>query len=116
MPKYHLNKEELRIKHFVSWMTTDSLEGPLPPLDACMLPILKFSYMSLRLFLRLLLGRERRDKIHFLRKFWLDGSSPSYLLMARLHPFLYRNKDDAHLLKIYVPSYHYQYFSRIGKG
>jgi FkbM family methyltransferase len=114
MPKYHLNKEELRTKHFVSWMT--ALEGPILPLDACILPILKFSYLSLRLFLRLLLGRERRDNIHFLRKFWLDSSSPSYLLMARLYHFLYRNKDDVHLLKIYVPGQHYQYFCRIGKG
>ena len=110
-----MNKEELHIKHFLTWVTTDSLEGPIPIVDAFTLPILKFSYITLRLLLRVLLGRQRRNKIHFLRKFWLD-SSPSYLLMAHLHPFLHRNKDDAHLLKIQVPRDHYQYFCRIGKG
>ena len=110
-----MNKEELRVKHFLTWVTTDSLEGPVPLIDAFILPILKTSYITLRLLIRLLLGRQRRNKIHFLRKFWLD-SSPSYLLMAHLHPFLHRNKDDAHLLKIQVPRDHYQYFCRIGKG
>jgi FkbM family methyltransferase len=110
-----LNKEELRVKHFVTWVTTDSLEGPIPLVDACILPILKLSYITLRVFLKLLLGRQRRDKIHFLRKFWLD-TSPSYLLMVRLHRFLHRNKDDVHLLKIHVPKDHYQYFCRIGMG
>jgi FkbM family methyltransferase len=111
-----LNKEELHVKHFLTWVTTDSLEGPVPLIDAFTLPILKFSYITLRLFLRLLLGRQRRNKIHFLRKFWLENNSPSYLLMARLHPFLHRNKDDANLLKIHVPKDHYQYFCRIGMG
>ena len=97
-------------------MTSDSLEGPIPLVDAFTLPILKFSYITLRLLLRLLLGRQKRNKIHFLRKFWLDNSSPSYLLMARLHRFLHRNKDDVHLLKIHVPRHHYQYYCRIGKG
>jgi FkbM family methyltransferase len=113
--KIHLNKEELRVKHFLTWITTDSLEWPIPLVDAFTLPILKLSYITLRLFLRLSLGRQRRNKIHFLKKFWLD-SSPSYLLMTRIHRFLHRNKDDIHLLKIHVPKDHYQYFCRIGMG
>jgi FkbM family methyltransferase len=110
-----LNKEELRVKHFLAWVTSDSLEGPIPLIDAVTLPILKFSYIALRLFFKLLLGKQRRNKIHFLRKFWLD-TSPSYLLMVRLHRFLHRNNDDVHLLKIQVPRHHYKYFCRIGKG
>ena len=78
---------------------------------------MKLSYITLRFLLRLLLGRQRRNKIHFLRKFWLDDvTSPSYMLMVRLHRFLPRNKDDVHLLKIHVLKDHYQYFCRIGKG
>ena len=96
-------------------MTTDSLESPIPLIDAFTVPILKFSYITLRLFFKLLLGKQRRNKIRFLRKFWLD-TSPSYLLMVRLHPFLNRNKEDMHLLKIQVPREHYQYFCRIGMG
>jgi FkbM family methyltransferase len=111
-----LKKEELRIKHFLTWVTTDSLEGPIPIVDAFTLPILKFSYITLRLLLKILLGRQRRNKIHFLRKFWLENNSPSYLLMVRLHRFFHRSIDDVNLLKIHVPRYHYQYFCRIGKG
>ncbi len=111
-----MKKEELRIKHFLTWVTTDSLEGPIPLIDAFTLPILKFSYITLRLLLKLLLGRQRRNKIHFLRKFWLENNSPSYLLMVRLHRFFHRSKDDVNLLKIHVPRYRYQYFCRIGKG
>jgi FkbM family methyltransferase len=110
-----LNKEELRVKHFVNWVTADSLEGPIPLVDACTLPILRSSYITLRLLLRVLLGRRRRNQIHFLRKFWLENSSPSYMLMTHLHRVLHRN-NDVHLLKIHVPKYHYQYFCRIGKG
>jgi FkbM family methyltransferase len=67
----------------------------------------------LRLLFRLLLGRERRNKIRFLRKFYLK--SPSYTLIAGLYRLLDR-KDDIRLLKIHVPRYRYQYFCRIGKG
>jgi FkbM family methyltransferase len=111
-----LNKEELRVRHFLTWATIDSLEGPVPIIDAFILPILGLSYLTLRLLFRLLLGQQRRNKIHFLRKFWLENNSPSYLLMTRIHRFLHRNRDDIHLLKIHVPRYHYQYFCRIGKG
>jgi FkbM family methyltransferase len=113
-----LNKEELCVKHFLTWMTrTDSLEGPFPRIDRFIISFLKLSYITLRLIIRLLVGRQRRNKIHFLRKFWLDNSSsPSYVLMTRLHHFLTRNKDSVHLIKIRVPRYHYQYFCRVGKG
>src|ERR687895_1246290 len=115
MLKNHLTKEELPVKHFLTWVTTDSLEGPIPLVDVITLPIFKFSFLALRHLFKLLLGRERRNKIHFLRKFWLD-TSPSYLLMVRVHRFLHRNKDDVNLLKIRVPKDHYQYFCRIGMG
>jgi FkbM family methyltransferase len=106
----------LRVKYLLAWMTSDSLESPFPIIDAVTLPILKFSYIALRFFFKLLLGRQRRNKILFLRKFWFD-TSPSYLLMVRLHRFLHRNNDDdIQVLKIHVPRHHYQYFCRIGKG
>jgi FkbM family methyltransferase len=107
----------LRIKHFLTWAITPPLDAPFPRIDAFIMSFLKLSYITLRLIVRLLVGRNRRDKIHFLRKFWLhDNSSPSYVLMTHLHQFLHRNKDGVHLIKIRVPRYHYQYFCRIGKG
>ncbi len=105
----------MRIKYFLTWII--SVEGPIPLLDATIMPISKLSYLTLRVFSRLLLGRQRRDRIKFLSRFWLAHTSPSYELMSHLERFLHRNKvEDMHLLKIHVPSEHYQYFCRIGKG
>ncbi len=112
--KNYRNREELHLKSVITWVTSDSLEGPIPLIDACITPISRLSYLSLRLFFRLLLGRQRRDKIRFLRKFWLE-MSPSYMLMAHLH-MLNKNKDNVHLIKIQVPRHHYQYFCRVEKG
>ena len=113
-----MKKEELRLKHVLAWLVSDSLEGPIPVLDGVTMAILKFSYAALRVFFKLLLGRQRRNKIRFLRTFWLKNTSPSYFLVVRLHRLLYRNSndDDHHLLKIHVPRHHYQYYCRIGKG
>ena len=109
----------MHVNRFVTWVASNnSLEGPIPVFDACIMLILKLTYVTLRLFFRLLLGRQRRDKIGFLRKFWLDTRlySPSYLVIACLYSLLNRNRDRVHLLKIHVPRYHYQYFCRIEKG
>jgi FkbM family methyltransferase len=105
----------LRIKYFLNWVV--SIEGPIPLLDAVVVPTSKVLYLTLRLFFKVLLGRQRRDKINFLRTFWLANPSPSYQLMSRLYRSHRRNKiEDVHLLKIHVPREHYQYFCRIGKG
>jgi FkbM family methyltransferase len=105
----------LHVKPLATFFAHDSLEGPVPIFDACTILILNLPYLGLRLLFRLLLGRRRRNKIRFLRKFRVE--SPSYLLIAGLYKLLNRNKDDdAHLLKIHVPRYHYQYFCRIEKG
>ena len=109
-----MNKEELRVNPLAAFFAIDSLEGPFPKFDACTILILNLPYLALRLLFRLLLGRQRRNKIRFLRKFRVK--SPSYLLIAGLYTLLNRNKDVVHLLKIYVPRYHYQYFCRIEKG
>jgi FkbM family methyltransferase len=104
----------LHAKPLATFFATDSLEGPVPIFDACTILILNLPYLALRLLFRLLLGRQRRNKIRFLRK--LSVESPSYLLIAGLYRLLNRNKDDVRLLKIHVPRYHYQYFCRIEKG
>jgi FkbM family methyltransferase len=107
------------MKHLITWVTIDSLEGPIPLIDACTMPILKSSYLILRLLFRLFLGKQRRNNIHFLQKFrfWLSNNTTSYLLLTRPHSKFNTNKDDdVPLLKIQVPRYHYQYFCRIEKG
>jgi FkbM family methyltransferase len=103
----------LHAKPFATFFATDPLEGPAPIFDAYTILIVNLPYLALRLLFRLLLGRERRNKIRFLRKFYLK--SPSYTLIAGLYRLLDR-KDDIRLLKIHVPRYRYQYFCRIGKG
>jgi FkbM family methyltransferase len=111
-----LKEEELRIKEFLVWVTSDSLEGPIPVIDAVAVPTLKLCYMALRLFFKLLVGRQRRNRMRFLRTFWLKNNTPSYMLMVRIIRFVHKNKDDMHLIKIHVPRDHYEYFCRIGKG
>jgi FkbM family methyltransferase len=106
----------LAIKEFLEWVTSDSLEGPIPVIDAVTLPIVKFCYMALRLFFKLLVGRQRRSRMRFLRTFWLKNTTPSYMLMVRIIRFVHKNKDDTPLIKIHVLKDHYKYFCRIGMG
>src|SRR3712207_7035108 len=68
--KYHLKKEELRIKHFLGWVTTDSLEGPIPFIDALTLPIRSEEHTSelqsrQYLVCRLLLEKKKKIRINY---------------------------------------------------
>ena len=109
-----LEQGDLRVKYLAAWVGTDSLEGPILLLDAYTTLIVNLPYITLRVLFRLLLGRQRRNKIHFLRKLRLR--SPSYLLIASLYRLGNINSDSVHLLKIQVPRYDYQYFCRVEKG
>src|SRR5574341_529851 len=93
-------------------------EAPVPAMDRLVLIPLKVSYMSWRLVLRLVLGKSRRDRMRFTKRFWIDKE---YSLSFHFMGFLYRSfgmgeiKGGTHLLKIRVPKYGYQYFCRIEK-
>lgn len=104
--------------NFILWLK-EPVEGPMPVLDKCLLNPLKVCYLILRLSLRLVVGKRRRDRMSLARKFWLDrGESPSFHLMKWLHESIGMGgrKNGAHLLKIRVPKQGYEYFCRTDKG
>ena len=75
--------------------------------DTLILTSLKTAYLSFRFFLRLGLGKEKRDKL--LIRWKLDFN---YFLYFCLKGFHFNNSL---LLKIYVPAYDYKFFCRINK-
>lgn len=98
-------------------MSRQSVEGPLPALDAYATVLIRVPYLGLRVMLRLLLGRKRRDNI--LRHHWLqNGASPSFVIMSSLYKFLGigRYKCGTHLMKVQVPKEGYSYWCRIEQG
>ena len=75
--------------------------------DKLILTSLKTAYLSFRFFLRLGLGKEKRDKL--LIRWKLDFN---YFLYFCLKGFHFNNSL---LLKIYVPAYDYKFFCRINR-
>ena len=52
------------MKKLTSWLLKEPEEGVLIPLDKMALIILKIIYLSLRILLRIALGRKRRDILY----------------------------------------------------
>ena len=75
--------------------------------DKLILVALKTAYLSLRFFLRLGLGKEKRDKL--LLKWKLDFNFFLYICLKRFY------FNNSLLLKIYVPAFGYKFFCRINR-
>ena len=73
--------------------------------DSCILLIAKVIYLTLRILLRISLGRKRRDRLYLKRK--IGFNSFFYIFMRILGLFNHR------LLKIIVPKYNYKFLCRI---
>jgi len=73
--------------------------------DSCILLIAKVIYLTLRILLRISLGRKRRDRLYLKRK--IGFNSFFYIFMRILGLFNHR------LLKIIVPKYDYKFLCRI---
>jgi FkbM family methyltransferase len=82
------------------------LEG-MTILDKSILFFLKIIYLGLRILLRLILGRKRRDRIYVKRG--LDFGVFWYKTFKLLRP------DNPSLLKFKVPRYDYEFYCRINK-
>ena len=76
-------------------------------IDKCILFFLKIVYLALRILLRIILGRKRRDKIFIERGF--DFNTFLYKVFKIL------GIGNSMLLKISVPKYNYEFYSRINK-
>jgi FkbM family methyltransferase len=101
--------------NIISWLTREPNESVMPMFDRCTLPILKVPYLSIRLLLRLVLGKRRRDRSKFYRRLYVDDNTiPSYNVVK----FFYKSMNflklgNPRLLKVYAKEYDYKYYCRL---
>ena len=101
--------------NIVSWLRREPSESVIPTFDKCMLPILKLSYLSIRVLLRLALGKRRRDRTKFYRRLYVgDNTVPSYELIKFFYKSMrYLKVRNPSLLKVYVKEHDYKYYCRL---
>ena len=103
-----------------SWLLKEP-EGVLPALDKCILFLLKIIYLGLRIVLRLVLGKKRRDKLYVEKGIsyaWIDYLNPSLYLLKLFYKSIkfLRLGNSLVLIKISVPKYDYKFYCRIDKA
>jgi FkbM family methyltransferase len=93
------------MQNLISWFLKNS-EG-ITLFDKCILFVLKIIYLGLRVVLRLVLGKKRRDRLYVERG--LDFGVFWYKSFKFLRP------GNSTLLKFRVPKYNYEFYCRINK-
>ena len=93
------------MQNLISWFLKNS-EG-ITLFDKCILFVLKIIYLGLRVVLRLVLGKKRRDRLYVERG--LDFGVFWYKSFKFLRP------GNSSLLKFRVPKYNYEFYCRINK-
>jgi FkbM family methyltransferase len=93
------------MQNLISWFIKNS-EG-ITIFDKCLLFVLKIIYLGLRILLRLVLGKKRRDRLYVRRG--LDFGVFWYKAFKFLRP------GNSALLKFRVPKYNYEFYCRINK-
>jgi FkbM family methyltransferase len=101
--------------NIASWLRKEPTESVIPTFDRLTLPILKMGHLLIRISLRLLLGKRRRDASLFYRRFYIgDYTIPSYTMIK----FFYKSTKflklgNPRLLKVYVKDHNYKYYCRL---
>jgi FkbM family methyltransferase len=93
------------MQNLISWFIKNS-EG-ITIFDKCILFVLKIIYLGLRIVLRLVLGKKRRDRLYVERG--LDFGVFWYKSFKFLRP------GNSALLKFKVPKYNYEFYCRVNK-
>jgi FkbM family methyltransferase len=93
------------MQNLISWFIKNS-EG-ITIFDKCVLFVLKIIYLGLRILLRLVLGKKRRDRLYVERG--LDFGVFWYKSFKFLRP------GNSSLLKFRVPKYNYEFYCRVNK-
>jgi FkbM family methyltransferase len=93
------------MQNLISWFIKNS-EG-ITIFDKCLLFVLKIIYLGLRILLRLVLGKKRRDRLYVQRGldfgvFWYNS-------------FKFLRPGNSALLKFRVPKHNYEFYCRINK-
>jgi FkbM family methyltransferase len=111
-----VNNTTTRTGKLIPWLLQESIGGVVPALDKCILFSLKIIYLGLRILLRIVLGKKRRDRLYAKLVFNLTHFSPSFSLFN----FFYRSTtflglSKPKLLKIRVPKYNYKVYCPVNK-
>src|SRR5919107_702943 len=93
------------MQNLISWFIKNS-EG-ITIFDKCILFVLKIIYLGLRILVRLVLGKKRRDRLYVERG--LDFGVFWYKSFKFLRP------GNSSLLKFKVPKYNYEFYCRVNK-
>src|ERR671921_1565097 len=108
------------MERLTSWLLKEP-EGVIPTLDKWILFFFKIIYLGIRIILRLVLGKKRRDRLYVERGInyvWIDYLNPSFYLLKLFYKsikFLGLG-NSAVLIKISVPKYDYKFYCRINKA
>jgi FkbM family methyltransferase len=108
------------MEKLTSWLLKEP-EGVIPTLDKWILFFFKIIYLGIRIILRLVLGKKRRDRLYVERGInyvWIDYLNPSFYLLKLFYKsikFLGLG-NSAVLIKISVPKYDYKFYCRINKA
>jgi FkbM family methyltransferase len=100
-----------------SWLLKGPQEGVVIALDRCILFSLKIIYLSVRILLRIALGKKRRDRLLSERVFHLNEyfSLSFYLFKSFYKSIKFFRLGNAMLIKIVVPKYDYKFYCRVNK-
>jgi FkbM family methyltransferase len=104
-----------KLKDILSWITYNNVIGPWPTFDRVVFLLRRIRFVTLKIALRLVLGKEKRDRLYanrHLREDW----SPSYKIVKfffrLLKPFKIMRPQ---LIQIIVPEYNYKFYVRPDK-
>jgi FkbM family methyltransferase len=100
-----------------SWLLKGPEEGVMVTLDKCILFCLKIIYLGVRILLRIVLGKKRRDRLYSERQVHFnDYFSLSFYLFRFLYKAItFFGLGNPVLMKIDVPKYNYKFYCRINK-
>jgi FkbM family methyltransferase len=93
----------------ISWLLREPI-GVAPKFDKCILFLLKVIYLSLRVLLRIIVGKKRRNKTFTEHRLYFNGNlSPSLSLFSYLYKAIRLLRlGNPRLLKVSVPKYNYK--------
>ncbi len=104
-----------KLKDILSWITYNNVIGPWPTFDRVVFLLRRIRFVTLKIAFRLVLGKEKRDRLYanrHLREDW----SPSYKIVKfffrLLKPFKIMRTQ---LIQIIVPEYNYKFYVRPDK-
>jgi FkbM family methyltransferase len=101
-----------KLKDILSWITYNNVIGPWPTFDRVVFLLRRIRFVALKIAFRLVLGKEKRDRLYSSRHLREDWS-PSYKIVKfffrLLKPFKIMRPQ---LIQIIVPEYNYKFYVR----